>query len=90
MSDKIDYWLQAVACEVEREKVRQLAIKLIHAGFRTLAKENHPDIGGSHTSMQRLSSLRDALLTSHAKPRLPRTLRTAVDKQFRKQNGRLQ
>jgi hypothetical protein len=76
---------QTVERAVEREKTRRLAIKLIHAGFKILAKEAHPDIGGSHTEMARLSNLRDKLLTDHAPPRLRRELRNAVNKRLRKE-----
>jgi hypothetical protein len=41
---------------------RDLAEKLIEAGFRLLAKELHPDKGGTSELMRRLNAVREALL----------------------------
>jgi hypothetical protein len=74
----LDEWKrQAIEREVARE-TRKLAIALINAGYKALAKEHHPDIGGSHETMVRLTELRDALLADHKLPRLSRWLRNAV------------
>lgn len=45
----------------EREAERVLALKLIDIGYKVLAKELHPDKGGSRETMQRLSRVRDRL-----------------------------
>lgn len=45
----------------EREAERALALKLIDIGFKVLAKELHPDKGGSREAMARLSRVRDRL-----------------------------
>jgi hypothetical protein len=74
---------QAIEREVEREETRKLAIMLINEGYRALAKKAHPDAGGSHATMARLSTLRDALLANHKMPRLPRWLRNEVQRRDR-------
>src|SRR5262245_29143268 len=48
----------------ERDAERQLAIRLIDIGYKVLAKELHPDSGGSREAMQRLSRIRDHLKAS--------------------------
>lgn len=48
----------------EREAERVLALKLIDIGYKVLAKELHPDKGGSRDTMQRLSRVRDRLKAS--------------------------
>jgi hypothetical protein len=45
----------------EREAERALALKLIDIGYKVLAKELHPDKGGSRGAMQRLVVVRDRL-----------------------------
>ena len=45
----------------EREAQRQLAMRLIDIGYRVLAKELHPDAGGSKDAMARLHLVRDRL-----------------------------
>lgn len=45
----------------EREADRKLALRLIDIGFKVLAKELHPDKGGSRDAMQRLGKVRDRL-----------------------------
>lgn len=45
----------------ERDAERQLALRLIDIGYKILAKELHPDKGGSRDAMQRLSRVRDRL-----------------------------
>jgi hypothetical protein len=40
---------------------RDLAVRIIDAGYRALAKVNHPDHGGSKDTMARLSHVRDLL-----------------------------
>ena len=45
----------------EREADRQLALRLIDIGYKVLAKELHPDKGGSRDAMQRLGRVRDRL-----------------------------
>jgi hypothetical protein len=54
---------QAIEREVEREETRKLAIMLINEGYRALAKKAHPDAGGSHATMARLSTLRCSPIT---------------------------
>lgn len=49
----------------ERDEERKLALKLIDIGFKVLAKELHPDKGGTRGAMSRLSRVRDRL-KSHA------------------------
>jgi hypothetical protein len=71
---------QRVEREIAREEDRKLIIKSINAGYRSLAKELHPDIGGSPAAMVRLVHLRDALLANHKLPKLPRRLRNAVNR----------
>lgn len=41
---------------------RELAEKLVEAGFRLLAKELHPDKGGSGELMRRLKAVKEALM----------------------------
>lgn len=41
--------------------VQEAAREIIAAGFRTLAKNKHPDAGGSHEAMLNLTAARDAL-----------------------------
>lgn len=48
----------------EREAERLLGLKLIDIGYRVLAKELHPDKGGSRDTMQRLSRVKDRLKAS--------------------------
>jgi hypothetical protein len=45
----------------ERKAEQQLAIRLIDIGYKVLAKELHPDKGGSREAMARLSRVRDRL-----------------------------
>jgi hypothetical protein len=45
----------------EREAERQLALRLIDIGYKVLAKELHPDKGGSRDAMTRLTTVRDRL-----------------------------
>jgi len=45
----------------EREAERQLALRLIDIGYKVLAKELHPDAGGSREAMSRLHTVRDRL-----------------------------
>jgi len=40
-----------------------LAIELVNAGHRQLARRHHPDIGGNITAMQDLNALADSLRT---------------------------
>ena len=47
----------------EREAQRELALKLIDIGYKVLAKELHPDKGGSRDAMARLNQVRDRLKT---------------------------
>lgn len=47
--------------EKERKAEYQLALRLIDIGFKVLAKELHPDKGGSKDAMSRLSRVRDRL-----------------------------
>lgn len=45
----------------EREAEQKLALRLIEIGFKVLAKELHPDRGGSRDAMTRLNRVRDRL-----------------------------
>lgn len=45
----------------ERDAERTLALRLIDIGYKVLAKELHPDKGGSKDAMVRLSRVRDRL-----------------------------
>ncbi len=45
----------------ERDAQRKLALQLIDIGYKVLAKELHPDRGGSREAMARLNSVRDRL-----------------------------
>ena len=51
--------------EKERQAEYQLALRLIEIGYKVLAKELHPDKGGTKDSMARLGRVRDRL-KSHA------------------------
>lgn len=48
----------------EREAEAKLGLRLIDIGYKVLAKELHPDKGGSRDAMQRLSRVRDRLKAS--------------------------
>jgi len=48
----------------EREAETKLALRLIDIGYKVLAKELHPDSGGSWDAMQRLVHVRDRLKAS--------------------------
>lgn len=45
----------------EREAQRKLALQLIDIGYKVLARELHPDKGGSREAMARLNAVRDKL-----------------------------
>jgi hypothetical protein len=45
----------------ERDAERKLALRLIDIGYKVLAKELHPDKGGSRDAMTRLAVVRDRL-----------------------------
>ena len=45
----------------EREAEAKLGLRLIDIGYRVLAKELHPDKGGSREAMHRLGRVRDRL-----------------------------
>jgi hypothetical protein len=47
--------------EAERDMQRKLGIQLINIGYRALAVELHPDLGGSPEGMARLNHARDHL-----------------------------
>jgi hypothetical protein len=51
----------AMAGAEEREAQRVLALKVINIGYRALARELHPDKGGSRDAMARLNAARDRL-----------------------------
>jgi hypothetical protein len=48
----------------ERKAEQMLALRLIDIGFKVLAKELHPDRGGSRDAMARLNRVRDRLKQS--------------------------
>lgn len=45
----------------ERDAQRKLALQLIDIGYKVLARELHPDKGGSREAMARLNAVRDRL-----------------------------
>ena len=45
----------------ERDAQRKLALQLIDIGYKVLARELHPDKGGSRDAMARLNAVRDRL-----------------------------
>jgi hypothetical protein len=45
----------------EREADQKLALRIIEIGYKVLAKELHPDKGGSRDAMTRLNRVRDRL-----------------------------
>ena len=45
----------------ERDEERKLAMRLIDIGYKVLAKELHPESGGSRDAMSRLNRVRDRL-----------------------------
>jgi hypothetical protein len=47
----------------ERQERRELAHRIIDIGYKALAKEMHPDKGGSHEAMARLNRARTHLKT---------------------------
>lgn len=58
-----DIYAQKLADRQEEIELRRdLAEKLVEAGFRLLAKELHPDKGGSNELMRRLKAVREALM----------------------------
>lgn len=48
----------------ERDAQRALALQLIDIGYKVLARELHPDKGGSREAMARLNAVRDRLKQS--------------------------
>ena len=48
----------------ERDAQRKLALQLIDIGYKVLARELHPDKGGSKEAMARLNAVRDRLKNS--------------------------
>lgn len=60
---------EAVRASQERQKIRaaeqklkqELARKIIQVGYRALARELHPDLGGSKDAMTRLNEVRGRL-----------------------------
>lgn len=52
---------ESLTRQQEREAECKLALRLIEIGFKVLAKELHPDSGGSRDAMQRLNRVRDRL-----------------------------
>lgn len=47
----------------ESDNRQEMASKLVEAGYRTLAKQLHPDVGGSHEAMTRLTDVRNTILS---------------------------
>lgn len=52
---------EAVMAEKERRESAKtldpkVALEIVTAGFRALAKEKHPDLGGGHVAMQKLNA----------------------------------
>jgi len=52
---------QSLTRKQEREADRKLALRLIDIGFKVLAREPHPDKGGSRDAMARLNRVRNHL-----------------------------
>jgi hypothetical protein len=52
---------RVAAQKAEDNKNRELIVQLIDAGYRAMAKTLHPDMGGSHDDMTRLTAVRDEL-----------------------------
>jgi hypothetical protein len=52
---------RVAAQKAEDNKSRELIVQLIDAGYRAMAKTLHPDMGGSHDDMTRLTAVRDEL-----------------------------
>jgi hypothetical protein len=52
---------QELTRQQERDAEHRLALRLIDIGYKVLAKELHPDAGGSREAMQRLGRVRDRL-----------------------------
>jgi hypothetical protein len=52
---------RVLAAEEERDADREMAHRIIALGYRALAKELHPDAGGSTVSMARLTGIRDQI-----------------------------
>jgi hypothetical protein len=52
---------RVAAQKAEDSKSRELIVQLIDAGYRAMAKTLHPDMGGSHDDMTRLTAVRDEL-----------------------------
>jgi hypothetical protein len=49
------------AQKTEDGRHRELIVELIDAGYRAMAKTLHPDMGGSHDDVTRLTAVRDEL-----------------------------
>lgn len=45
----------------ERDAERKLGLRLINIGYKILAAELHPDVGGKHELMRRLNAVRNRL-----------------------------
>jgi hypothetical protein len=41
--------------------LRTTALEIVARGFRSLSRERHPDVGGSHDAMVQATAARDAL-----------------------------
>jgi hypothetical protein len=54
-------WRRFSPSPAEREAQRELGQRLVDIGFKTLAREYHPDKGGSNEAMARLNRARDHL-----------------------------
>lgn len=54
---------QELTRQEERQAEHTLALRLIEIGYKVLAKELHPDKGGSRDAMSRLNRVRDRLKT---------------------------
>ena len=52
---------RVAAQKAEDNRNRELIVQLIDAGYRAMAKTLHPDMGGSHDDMTRLTAVRDEL-----------------------------
>jgi hypothetical protein len=61
-TDRLGRWADTMKQRAdEREAQRALALRLIDVGYKALARELHPDKGGSREVMVRLNAVRDRL-----------------------------
>lgn len=47
--------------DLTKEETKRIMLGIVDSGYRTLAKKNHPDVGGSAQAMHRLTACADAI-----------------------------